>query len=208
MFRYVLRITFILIISIIFIVCNSEQKKSEVGAVGNGMVSENNLLALSKEKAGKNVGFAVEGRFNSDNTGDVFAVKDIVSEDTAGIQFVCFELKQAKDEYLFESKVFLGALAESRIEVIPKSGENYSYLYYNSGDFFLGSSVGEIFSYLVDAGTKEVYSAHLFFSSTIKPSVYLSENITDKKVQEFLLGQLRKDFPHLLVTEKDHQFLD
>ena len=75
-------------------------------------------------------------------------------------------------------------------------------MYYNSQDYFLGSSEGEVFSYIIDFKNQKTFYAHLFIEKE-KISLFLSDNIDNREIKDFFVANFKRDYPNLQIVSKD-----
>jgi len=147
------------------------------------------------------------GFFNDDKQEEIAAGLEINTKEEWGIKFAVMDISKEKPKKVYETKLLDGSLSNGHIDKIKLHSLNYELLYYNSGNYFLGSGGGEVFSYIVDYKNKEVYSSHLVAGSK-RTSLYLSENIKNDDIRKFLLNALKKDFPALVLVSHDIEFDD
>jgi len=157
----------------------------------------------AKEILGDDIKFAYKGFFDKDSVIQIAVGKEITSKDKWGIKF--FFLKQDDDELksVFETDLLEGSFNESLVKKIKFPSLDYELIYYNSGDYFLGSGGGEVFSYIVDFSNNQVYYAHLFLEPKKKFSLFLSDNIENPDIKELFIRTFKKDYPELSVVASD-----
>lgn len=120
-----------------------------------------------------------------------------------GIKFI--QLKKVDNEFetIFETKLLDGSFKESLVDKIKFPMRDYEMIYYNSQGYFMGSGGGEVISYIIDFGKKEIYYAHLVADPEIPPSLYISPNTQDRYIKEFFYSYFKKDYPKLRIVEED-----
>lgn len=166
---------------------------------------ENNTQVLDAVKKfyDKETQIARGGLF--DETGNQFiaAGKEINTSDEWGIKFTFLE--KSGDELIpkYETELLDGSFKECFVDKIKFSSIDYDLIYYNSQGYFMGSSGGEIFSYIVDFENKQVYYAHLAVEAGSSISLFISENTLNKELKDFFILTFKKDYPTFKIVEDD-----
>jgi hypothetical protein len=159
-------------------------------------------LKEAKSVLGNNTKVTYLGLFDDDKKEKLVAGLEINTKDEWGIRFASLDISGDKPKKIFETQLLDGSFNSSRVEKIKLSSLDYELLFYYSGDYFLGSGGGEVFSYLVDFNDKEVYYAHLVADSK-KVSLYFSNDIDNKEIENFFLNVFKKDFPSYELVSQD-----
>lgn len=140
-----------------------------------------------------------------DETGKQFiaAGMEINNSEEWGIKFTFLE--KSGNEFIpkYETELLDGSFKECFVDKIKFSSIDYDLIYYNSQGYFMGSSGGEIFSYIVDFENRQVYYAHLAVEAGSSISLFISENTQNKELKEFFMLTFKKDYPTLKIVEDD-----
>jgi hypothetical protein len=165
--------------------------------------AETDVAARLQERFGDKFKRVVVGDLDRDETPDYVACLEIEEPDLWGVKFLAVDAETG--ETLAETPTLDGSLADAAIETVRLEGKPNELLYYDSGDYFIGSSVGEIFAYFVDFAEDRVYRAHLFVHPDAAPSLHISDNADETIVAAFL-ERSRARFPELVLVEEDYEF--
>lgn len=159
------------------------------------------VLEQAKNIVGDNVKFATRGNFSSDSAAEVGAGAEFSDPSQWGIKFYLLSALEGKLQMTFETELLDGSFKECLVDKIKMKGFDHELIYYNSKSYFMGSGGGEVYSYIVDLKTKEVYSAHLLSERNEQVSLTLSGNVEDTPLKSFFIGLFKKDFPSFSVSE-------
>lgn len=158
------------------------------------------VLQQAKSVVGENVNFAFRGNFSSDSAIEVGAGAEFTDPSKWGIKFYLLSIVEGKLQKSFETELLDGSFKECLVDKIKMSGFDHELLYYNSKSYFMGSGGGEVYSYIVDLKTKEVYSAHLLSERNQQVSLSLSGNVEDTPLKSFFIGLFKKDYPSFSIS--------
>ncbi|RPI67719.1 MAG: hypothetical protein EHM47_15375 [Ignavibacteriales bacterium] len=199
-----LSVVLIVLISF-FISCgdNEEKKQAPLKDFKDPAVQ----LKEAKSLLGEDAQMTFLGNFDKNKNEELIAASEINTKDEWGIKFTSIKLNNEKPEKVFETKLLEGFLEDSRLEKLNLSSKDYELLYYHSGDFFMGSGGGEVFSYVIDFEEEEVYYAHLVADNK-KISLYISDNISDDEVKQLFLNTYKRDFPAYVLVQEDVLYED
>lgn len=161
------------------------------------------LIELSKRALGNEVVSAFGGYFDESPRKKIAAIVETDENIEWGIKFFLLEEVKGKLETRFQSSVMPGSHKESFLDKIKFPSFDYELLYYNSQGYFMGTGGGEIYSYIVDFGSKEVYYAHLVLEARRPASLFISANTSLKEVRNFFIQIFKKDYPNLKIVEQD-----
>lgn len=161
------------------------------------------LIELSKRIFGQEVVSAFGGFFDETAKKKIAVIIETDENVDWGIKFALLEEANAELETKFESRILSGSHKESFLDKIKFPSFDYELLYYNSQGYFMGTGGGEIYSYIVDFGSKEVYNAHLVLEARRPASLFLSANILNKDVRNFFIQIFKKDYPNLKIVDQD-----
>ncbi|MEP0861607.1 MAG: hypothetical protein HRF52_09240 [Ignavibacterium sp.] len=161
------------------------------------------VLDVVKKFFDENVSVAFGGVFDESDKETIIAGIEKNDKSEWGIKF--YQLQQIDNEFKikFETKALDGSFKESLVDKIKFPMRNYEMIYYNSQGYFMGSGGGEVISYIIDFGKKEIYYAHLVADPEIPPSLYISPNTQDRYIREFFYSYFKRDYPKLRIVEED-----
>jgi len=179
--------------------CSDKQEKLPVLDFEN----KSQILDVVKKHHNKEVQIAFGGLFDETGKQIITAGWEINNADEWGIKFVFLE--KSGDEFIpkYETELLDGSFKESFVDKIKFSSIDYDLVYYNSQSYFLGSGGGEVFSYIVDLESKQVYSAHLVVESQSSTYLFISDNTRNKELINFFTLTFKKDYPALSIVEDD-----
>jgi hypothetical protein len=146
-------------------------------------------------------GIVLLGNFKGDTTRQAAAVITVNKKDEK-ISFNLIEIKDNKLEKKDETKPLDGSLKECKIEKINLPGIANDLFYYNSQIYFMGSSSGEVFAYLIDFKTQKTYYAHLVSEPGKPEFLYISET-DNQEIRKYFFDNFRKDYPSFKLISKD-----
>jgi len=163
------------------------------------------MLEVVKRFYDENVINAFGGVFDESGKETIVAGIEKNDKNEWGIKFI--QLKKVDNEFetIFETKLLDGSFKESMVDKIKFPMRDYELIYYNSQGYFMGSGGGEVISYIIDFGKKEIYYAHLVADPEIPPSLYISPNTQDRYIREFFYTYFKRDYPKLRIVDEDIQ---
>lgn len=193
---------FIPLFLLVVIGCGSDSKNSSSPSE-DFLNDHQKLLAHLKKAYDPDTEVALYGRFDADSTKKIIAVKETKPSKTDkwGMKIQLLSVDSLKKK----SEVFLPemSITESMCAVQKLSSYPYDLFYYNSGSFYLGSSGGEVFVYLIDFSKQATYYAHLVIEPEKSVRLFISKNSNEKEVSDFFLNLFKRDYPDLVVSLKD-----
>ena len=196
----------LLLLSILFLIsCGDSQDKKKTKAPLKDFRDPAVQLKEAKTLVGNNVKLTFMGTFEKDGKEELAAGSEVNTKDEWGIRFTNIDISGEEPKKIFESDLLEGSFDDSKVEKIKLPSKDYELLYYNSGDYFMGSGGGEIFDYIIDFNEKEIFYAHLVADNK-KVSLYLSENIKDDNVRKFFLDKFKRDFPSYILVSHDIEY--
>jgi len=161
------------------------------------------VLDAVKKYYNKETQIARGGLFDETGKQFIAAGMEINNSDDWGIKFTFLE--KSGDEFIpkYETELLDGSFKESFVDKIKFSSIDYDLIYYNSQGYFMGSSGGEVFSYIVDFENRQVYYAHLAVEAGSSISLFISENTLSKELKDFFILTFKKDYPTFKIVEDD-----
>lgn len=163
----------------------------------------NVLMEFVKKEISHEIEFALYGKFRADTTKRIIAAEEISNEKEWGIKFRLFDVVEDTVKQIYETILLDGSLRESQIVPLELTGINHNLLYYNSGNYFMGSGGGEVFAYIIDLEKESVNYGHLVLARQVpKGGLFLSPK-NEKSISEFLTVEFKREYPGLRTIEKD-----
>lgn len=161
------------------------------------------MLEVVKRFYDENVINAFGGVFDESGKETIVAGIEKNDKNEWGIKFI--QLKKVDNEFetIFETKLLDGSFKESMVDKIKFPMRDYELIYYNSQGYFMGSGGGEVISYIIDFGKRDIYYAHLVADPVTPPSLFISKNTQDKYIREFFYTYFKKDYPKLRIVDED-----
>lgn len=189
---------YLLILLIILLSCGKKEEKN--ADLNDPAVVKN----IAVKVLSKNVKFSSSGNFTFSKYSSIVAGTEVADKDSFGISFCLIE--RIDDEYknVYKTALLDGSFDKCIVDKIKLSTIGGELIYYNSKDYFLGSGGGDVYSYIIDFRTKEIYSAHLTTGRTAKATLSLSQNVADKLIREFFISYFKKDYPSLRITQSEN----
>lgn len=185
---------------LIFVILSSCGKKDEKPVDLNDPAAVQRIVG---EILPKEARFSTSGHFTSDKILSIVAGTETDTKNIQGISFILIDKKDDEYKVDFRTHILDGSFEKCLVDKIKLSLLGGEMIYYNSKDYFIGTSGGDIYSYIIDFRNKEVYSAHLVSGKTKRALLYLSGNVTDKLLRTFFVSYFKKDYPSLQVTQSD-----
>lgn len=189
--------------------CSCDKKQQEP-AVNNGADSALSafdnpefLLNEAKKTLGQEVKFATIGKFVSDTVKQVVAGIEIENKKEFGIQFALLDIVNGKLVLQYKTGLLDGAFEKSIVQKINFVSAQNDLVYYNSKDYFLGTAMGEVFSYVIDFKTKNTFLSHLFYNESVSPSLFLSPDSMPSEIREYFIKNAKNDFPEMKIVKKN-----
>lgn len=161
------------------------------------------MLEITKKFFDENTVKAFGGVFDESGRETIIAGIEKNDKSEWGIKFYQLSLVDNELEVIFETKLLDGSFKESLVDKIKFPMRDYELIYYNSQGYFMGSGGGEVISYIIDFGKKDIYYAHLVADPVIPPSLFISNNTQDKYIREFFYTYFKKDYPRLRIVDED-----
>ena len=205
------KLAYLVLVALLLSACGKKEEKQE-NKTNNANIP-GSTLSLNNPDSLKKYLFAVlnapsrfvyPGKFETDSAMYEYATgTEIQTKNESGIKFSLVKPGNNQLMLSFQTKLLKGSFTKSAQRIVRPKGYDYDMIYYSSLGYFMGAKFGEVFSYLIDFKNKDVYSAHLFTTDGSSFSIFVSENVKDKNVKDFLLKPFLKDFSSALMVKKD-----
>lgn len=196
-----LKITVLFAAALVFYSCG--KKKENTGAENLDYSNPHVAAQQAQKILGSNVLFAAKGRFDRDTVVEIAAGTEVKNSSESGIKFALLKMSGGNLKKVFETRLLDGSFKDGLIKRIKFPAFDYELVYYNSQDYYLGSSGGEVYSYIVNLNEGKAYYAHLVVEKNKPPSLYLSDNIDVPELKSFFISIFKKDYPALQIVTKD-----
>lgn len=205
--KYIAAVIFVC--ALVFTSCEKKNSEGDLNkTVTDSLNTLNNpdyLISKSKEALNADVKFATLGKFTADSVQQVIAGVEVNNKKEFGIYFALLNIENGKFTLQYKTALLEGAFKQSIVQKINFTSFGNDLLYYNSHDYFSGSSIGEVFSYIIDMKTKSIFTAHLFYSDEIPTSLYLSPDIKSTEIKDYFLKYFKTEFPELKLVAKNRK---
>jgi len=199
-------LTAVLFISFLFLIsCGDSQDEKKNKAPLKDYKDSAVQLREAKNLLGNDVKVTFLGNFKNDSEEEIVAGSEINTKDEWGIKFTSIDITGDEPKKIFETDLLEGSFDDSKVDKLRLASKSYELLYYNSGDYFMGSGGGDVFGYIIDFNEKEIYYAHLVADNK-KVSLYLSENINNDDIRKFFLDTFKRDFPTFVIVSQDIEY--
>ncbi len=191
----------LLFFSIILTGCDKKANNMpESGSASGKAITADSLLA---GKLGTTSFIKVSGQFITRDFEEYAVCYETRSPGKAGIVFQIMCLRGDTLTTLYNSPVLDGALKHASFYAIQNKDSVFKSLYYDSGDFFMGSSSGEIYSYVLNPKTRGLIKGHLFMTGDKAPNLFISAPPASETEKNYLLKMMLDQFPNLKTVNKD-----
>jgi hypothetical protein len=198
------KIFFLLIIILsLFISCGDKKTNSEGESSHIDFEDPNVVIQEAKNILGSNLKFAYKGKFDNDSVIEIAAGTEIQSAKEWGIKFFLLKMHDNQLKITYQTPLENGSFNQCLIQKIKFPMFDYELIYYNSQDYFLGSSGGEVYSYLINYNETKPYYAHLINEPGSQVSLYLSDNIDIPQVKSFFVSNFKRDYSSINIINKD-----
>ena len=184
--------------------CSEKKKETNLVELKNSYNNPSFVLGQAKAILGNDVQQTFRGRFDRDTVIEVIAGTEVEKQTEWGIRFYLLKLLDGKLTKVWQTDLLPGSFKGSMCDKIKFPSFDHELLYYNSKDFYMGSSGGEVFTYIINFQDHKTYLAHLVNEG--KPaSLYISDNIDVPEIHNFFFGIFKKDYPDLRISDKNVQ---
>jgi hypothetical protein len=161
------------------------------------------LLEIVKKHYDQNVNVAFGGDFDGNGKNTIAIGEEIENRNEWGIKFAQLQMLDNEFKLKFETRLLQGSFKQSFVDKIKFASFENELVYFNSGNYFLGSGGGEIYSYIIDFAAKQVYYAHLVIEPSNVILLFISKNTENREIKNFFLLTFRKDYPNLRIVDED-----
>lgn len=193
---------YVLILILCISIAGCFKKETDENPQSNVFDNPEYLTSKLKEVTGEDVKFYLRGSFASDSTADIAAGTEIMNKKEWGIKFYLFKINKDSLKKVFVTNLLEGSFKESKVEKLSFPDSNHQVLYYNSMNYFMGNTGGEVLVYIIDLQAEKIYYAHLVSEPDGKVNLYISDD-GNPKISKYLRDLFKKDYPSLRLTSKD-----
>lgn len=189
----------ILLLVLLAVSCSNKEGKIPVLDFQN----KTQLLQAVQKHFDKDANIAFGGYFDESGKQTIAVGRELDNNDEWGLKFTLLEIKDDEFKVKFESDLVEGSFKESFVDKIKFASFENELLYYNSKGYYMGSGGGEVFSYIVDFESKQVFYSHLVVEPSSAASLFISENTDNKEIRNFFNLTFKKDYPNLKLVADD-----
>jgi hypothetical protein len=150
-----------------------------------------------------NIKFSSSGYFSSDSIRSIVAGIESSEVDQFGIAFTLIDFVDDELKVVYTTNTLNGSFDKCIVDKMKFSSDTNEMIYYNSKDYYLGTGGGDVFLYIINFVNREVYYAHLIVEKSVGVSLYLSDNIDDPSMRQFLVSYFKKDYHALRIIRSD-----
>ncbi len=164
---------------------------------------DRSLRELASDLIEENIRFVSSGYFSSELGKSIVAGFETSVNNKPGISFSLIE--KVDDEFIvvYNTGLLSGSFNNCIVDKMKFSSEKGELIYYDSQDFYMSNSGGDVFLYLVSMFKRKIYYAHLIVSRISGASLYLSDNIEDPLLRKFFISYFKKDHQNLRIIKSD-----
>lgn len=193
----------VLLLALLLFNCNKKDDSNNSSSKAPNFNDPQVAASEASKVLGSEVAFAYKGDYDKDTSIEIASGSEINNSKEWGIKFTLMKYNNDSLKTVYQSNLLDGSFSESFVKKINLPTYNYDLIYYNSLDFFLGSGGGEVYSYIVDYDSSQVYYAHLIIEQSESISLFLSENIKSQEVKDYFVKNFMNDYPSLKIISKD-----
>ena len=151
----------------------------------------------------ENIKFSSAGYFSSDSARSIIAGTESSGANQFGISFSLIDFVDDELQVVYSTRILNGSFDKCVVDKMKFSKEKNELIYYNSKDYYLGTGGGDVYLYMINFESREVYSAHLMVDRAVGVSLYLSDNIVDQPMRQFIISYFKKDYYSLRIVTTD-----
>lgn len=147
--------------------------------------------------------FSASGYFSSDTSRSIIAGTEKSEKSKMGISFSLIEKVDDEFKVVYNTGVLEGSFNKCIVDKMKFSSDGIEMIYYNSQDYYLGTSGGDVYLYVINFAEREVYYGHLIAERSSGTSLFLSENLIDPMLRRFFISYFKKDYTALRIINSD-----
>lgn len=151
----------------------------------------------------ENIKFSSAGFFTSDSTRSIVAGTESSGANQFGISFSLIDFIDDELKVVYTTDILNGSFDKCIVDKMKFSSDKNEMIYYNSKDYYLGTGGGDVYLYIINFSSREVYVAHLIVERSAGVSLYLSKNLDDPTMRQFLISYFKRDYHSLRVVKSD-----
>lgn len=192
-----------ILLSLVLFSCGGNKSKEEKLKLEKSYNDPSFVLAQAKNLLGDSVKVAFRGKFDRDSVIEVVAGTEVANKSEWGIRFFLLKLQGDGLIKVSQTDLLQGSFKGSMCNKIKFPSFDHELIYYNSRDYFLGSSGGEIFSYIINFQDNKTYYAHLVADENKPAALFVSNNIDVPEIRNFFILNFRRDYPKVSLSSRD-----
>lgn len=119
------------------------------------------------------------------------------------LAFIDTALINSENFVLYVTEPLEGDPENTELTSVTITGSKQSFLYFNTGDFLMGTGGGEVYHYLIDAAKEQIYPAHFIADKTNGFGLYLPPISRAAEIREFFHTKVSKQYSPLSTLKRD-----
>ncbi|MCE1188092.1 MAG: hypothetical protein LWX56_03040 [Ignavibacteria bacterium] len=165
------------------------------------------MLNKLSEAAGYKVLSYHQGHFIDSVTVSFACIGEVDSKGIKNVQITFVSLgSDSSFRNIFACKPFEANPGQLEIFTTKLENSSYDCLYFDSGDYYVGTGGGEVYQFIADARQRIVYRTHFVFSKEQRPGVYFYAECKTEEIRKLFLNHLRNDYPEVTILRTDPVF--
>ncbi|MBI2419820.1 MAG: hypothetical protein HYV28_18300 [Ignavibacteriales bacterium] len=119
------------------------------------------------------------------------------------IAFVDTALINSENFVLYVTEPLEGDPDNTELTSVRLTDIPHPIVYFNTGDFLMGTGGGEVFHYLIDAAKEQIYPAHFIADKSSGFGLYLPPQSRAAVIQDFFHAKVSKQYSPLSTLKRD-----
>lgn len=198
--------------SILFFFAGCEKK--DTPTVDKNSVNQDSLSlfhakisSLLNEKYQASITKIVEGKF--DNSGKIlfacFLKKKTNAERILFIIFLDSSTIKKTGGIVYKTPLLEGDPDAIQMTQFPSDSSAVNLIYFDTGDYLMGTGGGEIFYYIIDCSNKQTYSAHFIADKERGFNLYIASGYKPW-INKVFLDKAKSNYSPIKLLKKDIEF--
>lgn len=192
-------LVFVFCLGLLALSCQKKQPEPAVPGTVQPGISVDSLLSA---KLATSSFIRLQGQFFRPGQTAYAVLHETRQGKNIGIVISFFETQNDSLHTISETPLFDGAIKHATFQIARVPDSPDSLLYYDSGDFFMGSASGEVYVTVFAPKTGMLVKGHLFLQEASLPRLFIA-NTVDVKIRDFIFNQLKEQYPGLKFAPKD-----
>jgi hypothetical protein len=192
-------LVFVFCLGLLALSCQKKQPEPAMPGTAQPSISVDSLIAT---KLSTSSFIRLQGQFFRAGQTALAVLHETRQDKNIGVVITFFEAQNDSLHTISETSQFDGALKHATFQIATLADRPDSLLYYDSGDFFMGSASGEVFITVFGPKTGTLVKGHLFLQEASLPKLFVA-NTADASIRTFIFNQLKDQYPGLKFVSKD-----